>query len=87
MCKYAIKFQIVRVFIILPDLFQTVPVSLQRHDEGNEWYQEEQKDADLIDGKTGIMNGVKGLNGEVEPAVMHAVHPVMGKDKGAKPDK
>jgi len=52
-----------------------------------ERYQEEQKYADLIDGKTGVMNGVKGLNGEAEPSEMHFVHPVMDKNKSTEPDK
>jgi len=33
------------------------------------------------------MKCIKGLNGELEPAAMHSVHPVMGKDKDAEPDE
>ena len=57
---------------------------LQSHNDCNKRYQKEQKDADLIDGKAGVMNGVKGLSGETEPPQMHSVDPVMSKDKGGK---
>jgi len=80
------------LFIFYLFLFSTspnnrTPFFLQSYNERNQWHHEEQKDADLIDGKTGVMNGVKGLNGEAEPSEMHFVHPVMGKNKSTKPDK
>jgi hypothetical protein len=31
------------------------------------------------------MNRIKGLDRELEPAAMHPEHPIMGKDKDARP--
>lgn len=39
-----------------------LPLFLQSHNDCNERYQKEQKYADLIDSKAGVMDGIKGLN-------------------------
>jgi hypothetical protein len=52
-----------------------------------QWHQVKQDYADLVDRKTGVMHCIEGLNRELEPAAVQAVHPVMGKDKNAEPDE
>ena len=50
-------------------------------------HQIEQDYANLVNSKSGVMNGVKGFYRKLEPAAMHSVHPVMGQDKYGEPDE
>lgn len=46
-----------------------------------------QDDAEFVKGKTRVMNRVKNLHRNFEPAMMQPVHPVVGKHKNSKPDE
>ncbi len=43
--------------------------------------QEEQKDADLVQGHTRVMDGVEGFDGKPEPFRVKSVRPVVGPDE------
>ena len=47
--------------------------------------QVKQKYADLVDGKTRVMDCIKSLNREPKPSSVHSIHPLMGKHKDANP--
>ena len=71
----------------LNDWLDAVGDSVTKPNRVRPMAQVKQNYADLVDRKTRVMDCIKGLNRELKPAAMHSVHPVMGKDKDAKPDE
>lgn len=41
--------------------------------------------SDLVNADAGVVDGIKGLDRNLKPAAVHAVKPVVGKDKNAEP--
>lgn len=58
---------------------------LRRKIECGQRDQVEQNDPDHVDSETCIMNDVKGLDREHEPARLQPIHPVMSRDEHPEP--
>jgi len=63
----------------------TRPEISGRQAKSDQWHQVEQKYADLVNGKTTVVNGVKGLVRKLEPTTMPSVHPIPGEHERAGP--
>jgi hypothetical protein len=55
--------------------------------EYDQWSEIEQQNADLIDGHTSVMNGVKSGVSHLEPPGMHVVEPMTGKYEYEEPNE